>query len=211
MLSSTMINNEKFFIEAFKNQKINEERVALLKQIAAKISTEYIHKKKVNLNFICTHNSRRSQFGQVWSFFAAHYFKLPFIHAFSGGTEVTAFHQNTVKALQKTGFIFSLKEISHQNPIYNISFEGCKQSLIGFSKIYDDVHNDESFIALTTCDNADNHCPIIHKSIGRFHLPFKDPKTSDNTEKQAPTYLNTSAEIAATIYFIFSEVKKRIH
>ncbi len=210
MLSTTVENTKKFFLEASKNTKIDADRKELLQQIAASIVTEYKTTQEVNLNFICTHNSRRSQLGQVWSFYAAHYFNVPTIKAFSGGTEVTAFHRNTVKTLQKVGFDFHLTEFSHQNPKYEINFEGSSKTIVGFSKVFDDTHNKQPFIAITTCNHADENCPFIPSAIHRFHLPFVDPKASDETTAQEATYLKTNAEIAAQIFFIFSEVKKLI-
>lgn len=210
MITPTIINTEKFFLKAFENSKINADRTILLQEIAAKIAATYTSNQKVNLNFICTHNSRRSQLGQVWSFYAAQYFKLPTIAAFSGGTEVTAFHENTVKTLQQTGFTFNLVEISHQNPRYEVGFKGSSETILGFSKVFDDVHNQQPFIAITTCNNADENCPYIPTAISRFHLPFVDPKASDNTDAQEETYLKTNEEIAAQVFFIFSEVKKLV-
>ena len=201
-------NTKKFFLEAFKNNIIAFERKKILEKIAEKIANEYKTKKHVNLNFICTHNSRRSQLGQVWSFYAAHYFNLSKISAFSGGTEVTAFHKNTVKTLQKVGFNFSVIKFSNQNPTYEVRFKGSAKSCLGFSKVFDDMHNKQPFIAITTCNNADTNCPYISSAIARFHLPFVDPKISDTTNKQEKTYLKTNATIAAQVFFIFSEVKK---
>jgi len=60
---------------------------------------------------------------------------------------------------------------------------------------------------ITTCDSADENCPFIPEAIHRFHLPYTDPKHSDNTPNQSETYLKTNKEIAAQIYFLFKEIK----
>ena len=73
-----------FFEMSQQNIVIDANRKNLLLKIANKIAGNY-NNDNVNINFICTHNSRRSQLGQVWSFYAANYFNLP-ISAFSGGT-----------------------------------------------------------------------------------------------------------------------------
>lgn len=209
MTMTSTISTEKFFIDAYNTTILSEERKNLLLKISEGISTEYKKNDVVNLNFICTHNSRRSQLGQVWGFFGAHFFNLN-INSFSGGTEVTAFFKNTVKTLQSVGFNFDLENFSHENPKYKITFKDSEQSIFGFSKRYDDVENKNPFIAITTCNNADTNCPFIPEAIYRFHLPFVDPKASDGTEKQDETYLKTNKQIAAEIYFIFSEVKKMV-
>ena len=142
----------------------------------------------------------------MWSFFAANYFNLN-ICSFSGGTEITQFHRNTVKTLQKTGFRFNLKDFSHQNPTYSISFKTSDTVILGFSKQYFNPINATPFIAITTCKNTANNCPFIPTANHRFHLPFKDPKPYDKTNLQDEMYLKISAEIAAEIFFIFSNVK----
>ena len=206
---TSAISSENFFLNAYDKITISDDRKNLLLKISKGIIEEYKKEGVVNLNFICTHNSRRSQLGQVWGFFAANYFDLN-IHSFSGGTEVTAFFKNTVKTLQKVGFTFHLENFSHQNPKYIISFEGTTKSILGFSKRYDDAENKNPFIAITTCNNADTNCPFIPEATYRFHLPFVDPKASDNTDLQDETYLKTNQQIAAEIYFVFSEVKKAL-
>jgi arsenate reductase len=209
MLSTSTISVENFFVNAYKKATISDERKTLLLKISDAIAKEHILNKEVNLNFICTHNSRRSQLGQVWGFYAAHYFKLN-INAFSGGTEVTAFYRNTVKTLQKVGFEFQLTDFSHQNPTYQISFKGTNKAVLGFSKLYSNPLNKEPFMAITTCNNADVNCPFIPTASHRFHLPFVDPKHADGSDIQEETYLQTSQQIAGEIYFIFSEVKKLV-
>ena len=195
MLKTSTISIKNFFENSYKKISISKERENLLDTISNQIAKEYKEKGIVNLNFICTHNSRRSQFGQVWTFFAAKYFNLK-INAFSGGTEVTAFFRNTVKTLQEEGFEFKLIDFSHRNPKYSISFEGSKDAILGFSKLYDNKINLNPFIAITTCDSADKNCPFIPTATHRFHLPFVDPKHADNTLKVLEVYEKTSMQIA---------------
>ncbi|WP_223445856.1 hypothetical protein [Polaribacter litorisediminis] len=207
ILKASNVSTKNFFLSASKKNSLSADRKLLLLKIAEAVALEYGKNEVVHLNFICTHNARRSQLGQVWSFYAAHYFNLN-IDAFSGGTELTAFHRNTIKTLQKAGFHFQLENFCHQNPSYNISFDGARKTVLGFSKLYSDPINTTPFIAITTCNNADKNCPFIKKAIHRFHLPFVDPKASDATDKRDETYLKTNQQIAAEVYFIFDTVKK---
>ena len=207
MPKTSIISAENFFTLSTKKIKLAEDRKKKLLEISKKIIKEYTKNNVVNLNFICTHNSRRSQLGQVWTFYAANYFNLN-IHGFSGGTEVTAFYKNTVKTLQSVGFEFAVVDFSHENPKYSITFKESESSILGFSKRFDNKINKSPFIAITTCNNADKNCPFIPEALERFHLPFVDPKFSDRTSSEEETYLQTSREIASEIYFIFSEVKK---
>lgn len=208
MLKTNPKKLKDFFETSQQNIVIDANRKKLLLKIANKIAANY-NNDNVNINFICTHNSRRSQLGQVWSFYAADYFNLP-VTAFSGGTEVTAFHRNTVKTLTEVGFKFDVDEFSHTNPIYRISFCNDKPSLVGFSKLYDNATNKTPYFVLTTCNSADENCPFIPEAIDRFHVPYVDPKHSDDTASQDETYLKTSEIIAAQMYFLFNEIKKLV-
>lgn len=196
---------EKFFEEAIKEVKITKKRVILLKSIAKKINE--ISDKSIYLNFICTHNSRRSQLSQIWAYFAANYFNLPQIQSYSGGTAITVFFRNTVKTLQSVGFTFNISEFNHQNPKYEICFDKKVKPLLGFSKLYDDVINSEPYIAITTCNDADENCPFIPNALLRFHLPFNDPKEYDNTKFAQEAYLKANRQIAAEIFILFKEIK----
>lgn len=209
MIKNPPLNTKDFFVRAIEEVEISEERKNLLNKIANSVEVLYKLDNIVRLNFICTHNSRRSQLGQLWGHFAAEYFDLN-IHTYSGGTEVTAFHKNTVKTLQEVGFIFKIEEFSHQNPIYDISFEGGKKSAVGFSKIYDNEVNESPYVAITTCDSADENCPFIPEALKRFHLPYVDPKFADDTAEQQEAYLATNKQIAAEMFYVFSTVKKAL-
>lgn len=207
MIRIVKINTKSFFEDSEKNVFISKSRKQLLVSVAEAISKEFVYKNRANINFICTHNSRRSQLSQVWSFFAIEYFGLSNIFSYSGGTEATVFHRNTVKTLQKVGFEFSVVDFSHQNPRYLITFKNTNKTILGFSKVFDDNNNKSPYIAITTCDSAEKNCPFIPDAIGRFHLPYKDPKSADNTQFQNDKYLETSQLIAAEMFFIFKQVK----
>ena len=67
--------------------------------------------------------------------------------------------------------------------------------------------NKTPYFVLTTCNNADENCPFIPEAIERFHVPYIDPKHSDDTDSQDETYLKTSEIIAAQMYYLFDKVK----
>ena len=99
MIDTEAINTKQFFKKSKTDLTIDKKRTDLLTKIAQFISSELIADKKVHLNFICTHNSRRSQLSQIWANYAAFYYKLRNIDSFSGGTAVTSFYRKIVKAL----------------------------------------------------------------------------------------------------------------
>ena len=210
MIKTNLINTKNFFEKSHKKLVLDANRRTLLVDISDSIKDSYLQNNKLaNINFICTHNSRRSQLGQIWAFFASHYFGLN-IFSFSGGTEVTAFHRNTVRTLKEVGFSFGIEEFSHQNPIYRISFEGTKDFILGFSKTFDHPINKSPYIAITTCNSADQNCPYIAEATYRFHLPYTDPKEFDGSSKQHAAYLKANEKIASEVYFIFDRIKKSL-
>lgn len=203
-------NVRDIFERAIRNTKLVIQRENLLQKIANKIVEKIEKEGSVNINFICTHNSRRSQLSQIWAFYAMEYYKIENGNSFSSGTEVTNFNTYTIKALEHAGFKFSLEEFSHKNPKYIISYKNSKKDILGFSKLVDNSINKTPFIAITTCDNADENCPVIFEASDRFHLPYEDPKKSDGTKNQKETYINTSLLIAGEIGILFKKVKEQL-
>ena len=85
--------------------EISDLRKEDLSQLSKYIRDRSNQCRNIDLIFICTHNSRRSQFGQIWGQIAAYYYEIANISAFSGGTEVTSFNENAVSAIKRTGLI----------------------------------------------------------------------------------------------------------
>lgn len=166
---------------------------------------DYIKKTDdVRLNFICTHNSRRSLLGQVWAQTFAHYYGVA-IESFSGGTEATAFHPNAVEALERVGF--GVEKESGENPIYRLSYASEVQPIVCFSKTYDDEVNPRSnYLAVMTCSEADAECPVVFGATARIKLLYEDPKVADGTERQASVYDERCAQIANEMNFVFSQI-----
>ena len=181
------------------------------KELLTKIS-EYIQSKKdgnlpINLMYVCTHNSRRSHFGQIWAAVAASYFGIENVNTFSGGTEATAFNPNAIQALKETGFEISTEE-HNENPIYKVAF-GTKETQFTtcFSKVYDDSFNPSSnFTAIMTCSDAEQNCPFIAGVDLRIGTTYSDPKAFDGTPQQAEKYFERSNQIALECLFVFSKI-----
>jgi protein-tyrosine phosphatase/arsenate reductase len=157
--------------------------------------------------YVCTHNSRRSHFGQIWAAVAASYFGIENVQTFSGGTEATAFNPNAIGALKETGFEISTEELN-ENPIYKVAF-GTKETLFTncFSKVYDHTFNPSSdFAAIMTCSDVERNCPFIPGVEFRIGTTYLDPKAFDGTPQQAQKYLERSNQIALECLFAFSKI-----
>lgn len=188
--------------------KISLERKTLLNNLSSYISQQIKSNKEVNLTYICTHNSRRSHFGQVWAKVAAHYYAIPNIKTFSGGTEATAFNPNAIEALKRDGFSIT-KSGEENNPTYLVKFgEDNAENSICFSKIYNHKTNPtEDFAAIMTCSDAEENCPYIPGTSLRIGTTYDDPKAFDNTPLQAEKYTERSHQIALECLFVMSQLK----
>lgn len=112
---------------------IPSSRKSLLGELTRFIESKVTSNQKVKLNFICTHNSRRSHLAQVWAQTAAYYYNIPSVECFSGGTEATAFNPRAVKAMQQAGFDITTKK-DGANPVYEVSFSEAVTPFLHFQK-----------------------------------------------------------------------------
>lgn len=187
--------------------EIPQERKAILAKIAAYIQTKYDKNEPIQLVYICTHNSRRSHFGQIAAAVAADFYSIDNLHTFSGGTEATAFHPNAINALRGLGFDIHSADETVKNPIWQVQF-GAQASTTCFSKVYDDVANpSKNFAAIMTCSDAEQNCPFILGTDLRIGTTYNDPKASDDTPQQDETYKTRFLQIATEMLYAFSLVK----
>jgi arsenate reductase (thioredoxin) len=204
-----MLNKVKTYCDQLIHEfdSIVPERKIFLGKIADYINTKRSSGDVANLVFICTHNSRRSHFGQVWAQVGAWYFGIDGVQTFSGGTEATAFHPNAIVALRRAG-LNVLKTTEGMNPIYNVVFDDSASPAKCFSKVYDHPDNPEkNFAAIMTCSDAEENCPFIPGVELRISTTYNDPKVSDGTDLQDATYDERCQQIAREVLFIFSLVK----
>ena len=187
--------------------QIGEDRRKLLRELSNLVREKLIANQSASLNFICTHNSRRSHIAQLWAQTAAHYFNIPNVECFSGGTEATAFNPRAVKAMQDVGFHIS-KMKDGDNPRYEVLFSSEAPPVISFSKKYDDPFNPvKNFAAVMTCSHADENCPMVLGASKRIDITYDDPKNFDGTSQEAEKYSERTQEIGREILFVFSRIK----
>lgn len=186
--------------------EISEERKSLLQKISHYIQAQKDNNQPINLVYVCTHNSRRSHFGQVWAAVAANYFGVDNVHTFSGGTEATAFNPNAINALRKIGFDIK-DEGQLTNPTYTVKFADDAHTTC-FSKVYNHPTNPQQhFAAIMTCSDAEQNCPFIPGVDLRIGTTYNDPKAFDNTPQQDAAYTERATQIALECLYVFSLVK----
>lgn len=183
--------------------RIAPERRAELDALARDVAG-WARAGELPLVFVCTHNSRRSHLAQVWAEVAARRFGLDGVRAFSGGTEATALHPNAAAALERAGLAVERSDDS-ANPVYRVRVDATGEPLRLFSKVWSDPSNPrEGFVAVMTCDAANEACPLIPGARARVPLTYADPKAFDGTDREAAGYDERCAQIARELLYLFA-------
>ncbi|HWA33266.1 MAG TPA: hypothetical protein VG737_04005 [Cyclobacteriaceae bacterium] len=186
---------------------IPEDRKKALKKLALFVESKVKAGEKADLTFICTHNSRRSHIAQIWAQTAAAYYGVENVHAYSGGTEATAFNPRAIKAMEEAGFKIT-KQSEGTNPVYDVRFSDDGEVIKAFSKKYDDESNPKNgFGAIMTCAQADKNCPVVIGATVRIATPYDDPKDFDGKPEEAAKYKERVQQIGREILYAFSLIK----
>jgi len=182
---------------------IPAERRVVLDTLAGYISQKRTAGEVVRLIFICTHNSRRSHFGQVWAQVAAQHFGIGPVECYSGGTETTACNPRTVATLERAGI--RAKQITEgENPVILLQYANGVNPIAAFSKVYDQPPNPtRGFAAVMTCSQAEENCPFVAGAEKRFSVMYEDPKIADGTPEEQAVYDARCRQIAAEVAYVF--------
>ena len=191
-------------------ETINFDSISADRKTELQRLIDYIQVKKdagveANLIFVCTHNSRRSQFSQIWAKVAAEQYGIA-INSFSGGVEVTEFNKKAVESLKRFGF--SVDGEGGRNGKYTVEFDIQCKAVDAFSKLVEDEANPkENFAAIMTCADADENCPIVVGCEDRIPIRYDDPKVFDDSPLEFAMYDYRSFEIATEMFYVFSRIK----
>ena len=203
-----MFENLSKSIKALSKISVSNERKEVLNPLVNCIQNKVNSDEEIRLNFICTHNSRRSHLSQIWAQTMAFYFEVKNIFCYSGGTEATAMFPKVSETLVNQGF--EIQKLSEEkNPVYAVKYDENQHPIICFSKAYfDDFNPKSNFAAIMTCNNADEGCPMVLGAEARFPIKYDDPKAFDNTELMNEKYEERSLQIASEMYYVFSQIKR---
>jgi protein-tyrosine phosphatase/arsenate reductase len=184
---------------------IPEKRKEILEKITAYIQQRKDSNKPISLVYICTHNARRSFFGQIWAQTAASFYGIDNCTTYSGGMEVTRCHPNAINALQNQGFE-AHRSSDSTNPLYEINYGG-NDNMLCFSKLFNDSTNPaQDFAAIMVCSDAETNCPFIPEAALRISTTYDDPKEFDGTPLEEEKYLERANQIALECLYVFSNV-----
>jgi len=194
-------------IGKFSVHNISAERIEVLQPLAQYIRTKNNNNASIRLNFICTHNSRRSHLSQIWAQTMAFHFGIKNIFCYSGGTEATEIFPKVSETLANQGFLIQ-KLSNTDNPVYAVKYDQNENPIICYSKTYNNEFNPKTkFGAIMTCNNADEGCPLVFGAEARFPIKYDDPKVFDGTALQNEKYAERSLEIGQEMWWVFNSIR----
>ena len=104
---------------------------------------------KINVLFLCTGNSCRSQMAEGWT----RHLKGNEIEAYSAGIETHGLNPSAVKVMAEAGVDISTHHSQHLDAYKDIRFD----------------------YVITVCGHAHEHCPVFPGKTKRVHVGFDDP------------------------------------
>jgi arsenate reductase len=177
-----------------------------LASLVKALKGELTRRGRLDILFVCTHNSRRSHMAQLLGAAAAARFGIP-AKTFSGGTEATAFNPRAVAALKRVGF--DITGSGTDNPRYEVRYGENLPTSTAFSKKLDAPENPKAdFVAVMTCTQADKACPIVKGATKRVSVPYEDPKVADGTPDETARYDERAEQIGRDLAWVMAELAK---
>ena len=115
-------------------------------------------REPVNILFLCTGNSCRSQIAEGW----ARHFAGNDIEVQSAGIEAHGTNPRAIEIMQEAGIDISGQE----------------------STIVNDAMLQQADIVVTVCGHADEQCPALPPGVTRLHWPLSDPAKATGSDEQ---------------------------
>ena len=112
----------------------------------------------VNILFLCTGNSCRSQMAEGW----ARHFGGDRLEIQSAGIEAHGKNPRAIAVMQEAGIDISGQE----------------------STILSDAMLEKADIVVTVCGHADELCPVLPPTVEKIHWPLTDPAKASGTEDE---------------------------
>ncbi len=106
-------------------------------------------KEKINLLYLCTGNSCRSQMAEGWT----RHLKSDSINAYSAGIETHGLNPNAIKVMEEAGVDISNHKSQHIDEFKDIKLD----------------------VIVTVCGHAHETCPYFPADCKVIHVGFDDP------------------------------------
>ena len=136
----------------------------------------------VNILFLCTGNSCRSQIAEGW----ARHIGGDSMHVQSAGIEAHGKNPRAIEVMREIG----------------IDISGQESTVVNNDMLHD------ADVVVTVCGHADEQCPILPPGITRLHWPLTDPAKATGTEEQIMTeFRATRDEIEGRVIELLESIK----
>ncbi len=112
----------------------------------------------MNILFLCTGNSCRSQMAEGW----ARHFADKTFNVQSAGIEAHGKNPRAISIMQETGIDISGQESTRVTP----------------------AMLEQADLVVTVCGHADEHCPVLPAGTRKVHWPLDDPAKATGTEEE---------------------------
>lgn len=133
--------------------------------------------RKLNVLFLCTGNSCRSQMAEGW----ARALKGDVIEAYSAGIETHGLNPHAVKVMAEAGVDISTHSSKHVDTLRDVPLD----------------------YVVTVCGHAHEHCPVFLGDAKIVHVGFNDPpalaRQVEGDEAKLDCYRRVRDEIRAFI------------
>ncbi len=133
--------------------------------------------QKLNVLFLCTGNSCRSQMAEGW----ARHLKGNIIEAYSAGIETHGLNPHAVQVMAEAGVDISNHRSKHLNELKDVTFD----------------------YIVTVCGHAHESCPVFPGKTQVVHIGFDDPpklaKEAKTPEEALDCYRRVRDQIEAFI------------
>jgi arsenate reductase len=124
--------------------------------------------QKLNLLFLCTGNSCRSQMAEGWG----HHFAGDRLELNSAGIEAHGQNPRAVAVMAEAGIDISGQESTQVT----------------------DAMIDAADAVVTVCGHADEHCPVLPPKVRKIHWPLDDPAKASGTEEEIMAVFRASRD-----------------
>lgn len=192
------------YLENLSLDSLTGERIVLLDALVNAIDLSLDEYGAAHIIFICTHNSRRSVYAECLAYMNAHNYHREGIYTYSAGTEQTQVYPSVIKSLKEIGFKVIWSDDT--GPTIISLDEGSEPKSLFSKTLKSRTLPKKNFIAVMTCDHADQNCPFVPGAWKRIALPYIDPKRSDGTESESRIYNETRDLIAREMKYVFQEI-----
>jgi arsenate reductase len=141
----------------------------------------------LNLMFLCTGNSCRSQMAEGWARALAGQFGANWLAVESAGIEAHGKNPRAIAVMQEAGVDISGQEST---------------------RLSDDML-ERADLVVTVCGHADEHCPVLPAGTRKLHWPLDDPAKAQGSEEEImQTFRNSRDEIRARVAVLLAELSR---